>query len=110
MQHQGNGFESCIDLECKASFFGWTHHVNMCLQPKQIQVSSKTGIPLDVLPKRGLTGKQVERMERINDSDLPRVSTQPRSQDKSTEERRARKQAIKTERKVRTASRRQCLV
>ncbi len=117
MQHQGNGFESCmnwydLDLECKASFFRWTHlhHVNMCLQPKQIQVSSKTGIPLDVLPKRGLTGKQVERMERINDSDLPRVSTQPRSQDESTEERRARKQAIKTERKVRTASRRQCLV
>lgn len=70
-------------------------------KPKQIQVSSKTGIPLDVLPKRGLTGKQVERMERINDSDLPRVSTQPRSQDESTEERRARKQAIKTERKER---------
>lgn len=67
-------------------------------------MSNKTGIPLDVLPKRGLTGKQVERMERINDSDLPRASTQPRSQDESAEERRARKQAIKTERKVRTVA------
>ncbi|XP_051755445.1 protein LTV1 homolog [Ctenopharyngodon idella] len=70
-------------------------------KPKQIRVSSKTGIPLDVLAKRGPTAKQVERMERINDSDLPRVSTQPRSRDESAEERRARKQAIKTERKER---------
>ncbi|XP_050969145.1 protein LTV1 homolog [Labeo rohita] len=70
-------------------------------KPKQIRVSSKTGIPLDVLPKRGLTAKQVERMERINDSDLPRVSTQPRSREESAEERKARKQAIKMERKER---------
>lgn len=70
-------------------------------KPKQIRVSSKSGIPLDVLPKRGLTVKQVERMERINDSDLPRVSTQPRSRDENTEERKARKQAIKSERKER---------
>lgn len=68
-------------------------------------MSSKTGIPLDVLAKRGPTAKQVERMERINDSDLPRVSTQPRSRDESAEERRARKQAIKTERKVRNLMR-----
>uniref|UniRef100_A0A671L0F8 Protein LTV1 homolog n=1 Tax=Sinocyclocheilus anshuiensis TaxID=1608454 RepID=A0A671L0F8_9TELE len=68
---------------------------------KPIRVSDKTGIPLDVLPKRGLTAKQVERMERINDSDLPRASTQPRSRDESAEERRARKQTIKTERKER---------
>lgn len=70
-------------------------------KPKQIRVSGKTGIPLDVLAKRGPTAKQVERMERINDSDLPRVSTQPRSREESAEERRARKQAIKTERKER---------
>ncbi|XP_051559912.1 protein LTV1 homolog [Myxocyprinus asiaticus] len=70
-------------------------------KPKQIRVSNKTGIPLDVLPKKGLTAKQVERMERINDSDLPRASTQPRSREESTEERRARKQAIKMERKER---------
>ncbi|KAK7165729.1 hypothetical protein R3I93_005720 [Phoxinus phoxinus] len=70
-------------------------------KPKQIRVSDKTGIPLDVLAKRGPTAKQVERMERINDSDLPRASTQPRSRDESIEEKRARKQAIKSERKER---------
>ncbi|XP_070847400.1 protein LTV1 homolog [Chaetodon trifascialis] len=70
-------------------------------KPKPIRVSSKTGIPLDVLPNRGLTAKQAERMSRINDSDLPRVSNQPRSKEESKEERKARKQAIKEERKER---------
>lgn len=70
-------------------------------KPKPIRVSGKTGIPLDVLPARGLTAKQAERMTRINDSDLPRVSTQARSKEESKEERKARKQAIKEERKER---------
>ncbi|MEQ2316583.1 Protein ltv1, partial [Ameca splendens] len=70
-------------------------------KPKPIRVSNKTGIPLDVLPSRGLTAKQAERMMRINDSDLPRVSTQARSKEESKEERKARKHAIKEERKVR---------
>ncbi|KAK2817505.1 hypothetical protein Q5P01_025696 [Channa striata] len=70
-------------------------------QAKPIRVSNKTGIPLDVLPARGLTAKQAERMTRINDSDLPRVSTQPRNKEESKEERKARKQAIKEERKER---------
>ncbi|XP_059187789.1 protein LTV1 homolog [Centropristis striata] len=68
---------------------------------KPIRVSQKTGIPLDVLPAKGLTAKQAERMTRINDSDLPRVSTQPRSKEESKDERKARKQAIKEERKER---------
>ncbi|XP_036413275.1 protein LTV1 homolog isoform X2 [Colossoma macropomum] len=68
---------------------------------KQILVSNKTGIPLDVLPKKGPTARQVERMERINDSDLPRASTQPRSREESKEDRKLRKQAIKEERKER---------
>ncbi|XP_046899987.1 protein LTV1 homolog [Hypomesus transpacificus] len=68
---------------------------------KPIRVSNRTGIPLDVLPGRGPTAKQAERMERINDSDLPRTATQPRPKDESQEERRARKQAIKEERKER---------
>ncbi|XP_008283191.1 protein LTV1 homolog [Stegastes partitus] len=72
-------------------------------KPKPIIVSSKTGIPLDVLPARGLTAKQAERMTRINDSDLPRVSTQPRNKEESKEERKARKQAVKDERKERRA-------
>uniref|UniRef100_A0A8C2VLT0 Protein LTV1 homolog n=1 Tax=Chinchilla lanigera TaxID=34839 RepID=A0A8C2VLT0_CHILA len=70
-------------------------------KPKQIHISSKTGIPLNVLPKRGLTAKQVERMQMINGTDLPRVSTQPRSKNESKEIKRARKQAIKEERKER---------
>ncbi|XP_026166161.1 protein LTV1 homolog [Mastacembelus armatus] len=70
-------------------------------KPKPIRVSNKTGIPLDVLPARGLTTRQAERMTRINDSDLPRVSTQPRNKEESKEERKARKQAVKEERKER---------
>uniref|UniRef100_A0A8D0EDK9 Protein LTV1 homolog n=1 Tax=Salvator merianae TaxID=96440 RepID=A0A8D0EDK9_SALMN len=70
-------------------------------KPKPIVVSNKTGIPLDTLPQRGLTAKQAERMQRINDCDLPRVSTQPRSKNESKEDRKARKQAIKEERKER---------
>lgn len=69
-------------------------------QPPKIQISSKTGIPLNVLPKKGFTAKRVERMQMINDSDLPKVSTQPRSRNESKEDKRARKQAIKEERKV----------
>lgn len=70
-------------------------------QAKTIKVSAKTGIPLGVLPERGLTSKQVERMEMINGGDLPKVSTQPRAKHESTDERKARKQAIKEERKDR---------
>ncbi|CAO2628426.1 Protein LTV1 homolog [Lemmus lemmus] len=70
-------------------------------KPKQIHLSSKTGIPLNVLPKKGLTAKQLERMQMINSSDLPKVSTQPRPKNESKEDKRARKQAIKEERKER---------
>ncbi|XP_027996769.2 protein LTV1 homolog [Eptesicus fuscus] len=70
-------------------------------KPKQIRISSKTGIPLNVLPQKGFTAKQIERMQMINDSDLPKVSTQPRSKNESKEDKRARKQAIKEERKER---------
>ncbi|XP_054635798.1 protein LTV1 homolog isoform X2 [Dunckerocampus dactyliophorus] len=68
---------------------------------KPIRVSNRTGVPLDVLPTRGPTSKQAERMSRINDSDLPRVSTQARHKDEGKDERKARKQAIKEERKER---------
>ncbi|XP_066461563.1 protein LTV1 homolog [Eleutherodactylus coqui] len=68
---------------------------------KLIKVSTKSGIPLGVLPERGLTAKQIERMEMINGGDLPKVSTQPRSKCENTDERKARKQAIKEERKER---------
>ncbi|NXC44453.1 LTV1 protein, partial [Penelope pileata] len=70
-------------------------------KPKPIKISQKTGIPLHVLPQKGLTAKQMERMQMINDSDLPRASTQPRSKNESKEDRKARKQAIKEEQKER---------
>lgn len=70
-------------------------------KPKQIHLSSKTGIPLHVLPKKGLTAKQAERMQMINSSDLPKVSTQPRLKTESKDDKKARKQAIKEERKER---------
>ncbi|XP_039563555.1 protein LTV1 homolog [Passer montanus] len=70
-------------------------------KPKPIKISQKTGIPLHILPQKGLTAKQVERMQMINGSDLPKASTQPRSKAESKEDRKARKQAIKEERKER---------
>uniref|UniRef100_H0ZL90 Protein LTV1 homolog n=1 Tax=Taeniopygia guttata TaxID=59729 RepID=H0ZL90_TAEGU len=70
-------------------------------KPKPIKISQKTGIPLHILPQKGLTAKQVERMQMINGSDLPKVSTQPRSKSESKEDRKARKQAIREERKER---------
>ncbi|KFQ30125.1 Protein LTV1, partial [Merops nubicus] len=70
-------------------------------KPKPIKISQKTGIPLHVLPQKGLTAKQMERMQLINGSDLPRTSTQPRAKGESREGRRARKQAVKEERKER---------
>ncbi|XP_034044147.1 protein LTV1 homolog [Thalassophryne amazonica] len=72
-------------------------------KPTLIRVSKKTGIPLDALPARGLTARQAERMTRINDSDLPRACTQPRSKEESKDERKARKQAVREERKERRA-------
>ncbi|XP_077574927.1 protein LTV1 homolog [Stigmatopora nigra] len=68
---------------------------------KAIRVSHKTGVPLDVLTARGPTNKQVERMSRINDADLPRAATVPRDRDESKDQRKARKSAIKEERKER---------
>lgn len=91
-----------VRLKLKHSYsgFGTFGFDSFLLLPKPIRVSARTGIPLDVLPTRGLSAKQAERISRINDSDLPRVSTQARDRQESREERKARKQAIKEERKV----------
>ncbi|XP_077427220.1 protein LTV1 homolog isoform X2 [Vanacampus margaritifer] len=68
---------------------------------KPIRVSAKTGVPLDVLAAAGPTGKQAERMSRINDADLPRAAAVPRDKDESKDQRKARKNAVKEERKER---------
>ena len=101
MQHYYEKQQKCAISELFFNRSGKNHNaIWSFFQPKQIRLSSKTGIPLNVLPKKGLTAKQVERMQMINDSDLPKVSTQPRSRSESKEDKRARKQAIKEERKV----------
>jgi len=69
-------------------------------QATPVRVSAKLGVPLGVLPARGPTARQVERMERINDGDLPRASTQQRPPQESPAQRTARKQSVKEERKV----------
>lgn len=94
--------EVWLKLNYNYSGFGAVGFDSLLFQPKPIHVSTRTGVPLDVLPTRGLTAKQAERMSRINDSDLPRVSTQPRDKQESKEQRKTRKQAIKEERKVRS--------
>ncbi|KAM9769579.1 protein LTV1 homolog [Menidia menidia] len=72
-------------------------------KPKAIRVSKKTGIPLDVLPPRGSASKPADPKTKTDDPELPRVSAQPRDKNESKEEKRARKTAIKDERKVRRA-------
>ncbi|XP_029452384.1 protein LTV1 homolog [Rhinatrema bivittatum] len=80
------------------------NHPQLIKEPPKanaIKVSTKTGIPLGVLSQRGLTAKQAERMQRINDADLPRAATQARCKSETIEERRARKQTVREERKER---------
>ncbi|XP_043916020.1 protein LTV1 homolog [Protopterus annectens] len=81
------------------------NHPTLIIEPptktKLVEVSKKTGVPLGVLPQRSLTSKQVERMQMINDSDLPRAATQPRDKSETKDERKTRKKAIKEERKER---------
>ncbi|XP_058390192.1 protein LTV1 homolog [Diceros bicornis minor] len=84
-----------------SNLYNHPHLIKYEPKPKHIRLSSKTGMPLNVLPKKGLTARQVERMQLIDGGDLPKVSTQPRCRNESKEEKRARKQAIREERKER---------
>ena len=68
------------------------------LQQKTIKLSSKTGIPLNVLGSQGPTLKDIEREFGATDrSDLPNTH---RPKDETAEEKKARKNAIKEHRKV----------
>ncbi|XP_006010352.1 protein LTV1 homolog isoform X1 [Latimeria chalumnae] len=95
-----------IEWDCESilsTYSNLHNHPTLILDPpkrKPIKISHKTGIPLDALPQKGPTTKQVEQMQMINDSDLPRVSTQPRPKDETKEEKKSRKQMIKEEKKV----------
>uniref|UniRef100_H3A970 Protein LTV1 homolog n=1 Tax=Latimeria chalumnae TaxID=7897 RepID=H3A970_LATCH len=96
-----------IEWDCESilsTYSNLHNHPTLILDPpkrKPIKISHKTGIPLDALPQKGPTTKQVEQMQMINDSDLPRVSTQPRPKDETKEEKKSRKQMIKEEKKER---------
>uniref|UniRef100_S4RQR4 Protein LTV1 homolog n=1 Tax=Petromyzon marinus TaxID=7757 RepID=S4RQR4_PETMA len=70
-------------------------------KPSPMRVSRKTGLPLGVLPQRGPTARQVERMGTVTAADLPRAAAVPRAPEETPEQRRARKHAIKEERKDR---------
>ena len=75
------------------------HYCNIEFQARPIVVSERTGMPVGVLPEKGLSLKQIEReMNAKNRAD--RACTY-RPGDETTEERKARKQAVKEERKVR---------
>ncbi|XP_013421817.1 protein LTV1 homolog isoform X2 [Lingula anatina] len=68
---------------------------------KDIKFSKKTGIPLGILPQKGLTKKQLEKeMDHANKGD---VACTYRPKDESTDEKRARKKAVKEQRKERRA-------
>merc|ERR1711872_313070 len=70
----------------------------------QIKLSSKSGLPLGVLPEVGPTQRQLEAMDYDG---LTRLRTAPtlRPNDESAEERRARKKAVKEERRERRMER-----
>ncbi|PIK59887.1 hypothetical protein BSL78_03183 [Apostichopus japonicus] len=71
------------------------------VQDGTIRLSSKTGMPLGVLPAPGPTKKQLERQE-LEEYRLPLVLPhRKKGQKESVEERKDRKQAIKIERKMR---------
>lgn len=78
------------------------NHPKLIEEPsKPMRVSRKTGLPLGVLPQRGPTARQVERMGTVTAADLPRAAAVPRAPEETPEQRRARKHAIKEERKDR---------
>ena len=71
------------------------------LQNKSIKLSGKSGMPLNVLPSRGPTKKQLEK-ELHDEFTLPSIApTRPVDRKETSEERRLRKQAIKQDRRVR---------
>lgn len=73
------------------------NHPTLINEPKKIKLTSRLGLPNDVLPERGPTRRQQEQETHVT---VERVATY-RPKDETTEERKARKQTIKDERKSR---------
>lgn len=85
--------------------------------PKVIKLSKKTGIPLESLPTRGLTKKQLTALDRENEeierserfhtvsesSNVTSTASNVRRKGETREEKSARKQAVREQRKERRA-------
>jgi len=103
--------ESRIDIECDetgnkpqwdcesilSTYSTLYNHPTLINEPKKIKLTSRLGLPNDVLPERGPTRRQQEQETHVT---IERVPTY-RPKDETTEERKMRKQAIKEERKSR---------
>jgi hypothetical protein len=70
----------------------------MWLQQRVIELSSKSGLPKDVLPESGLTRKQLEQEMRASRRADKASTYRPR--DETADEKRDRKEAVRDERKV----------
>ncbi|XP_077991122.1 protein LTV1 homolog isoform X2 [Glandiceps talaboti] len=73
-------------------------------KPKKIELSQKTGMPKDVLPKRNQPRRPVNDSDSDSDDldeDFKRPVAPPRRKNETPEERRARKQMVKQDRRDR---------
>ncbi|XP_014664426.1 PREDICTED: protein LTV1 homolog [Priapulus caudatus] len=74
-------------------------------KPKAIKLNARTGIPSDVLKKRGLTQRQLRDLENQPEKDVNEIEmaapSSARRNDETPEERKQRKLAVKQERKER---------
>lgn len=66
-------------------------------QPKPIKLTKRMEIPEETLPTRGLTRKQLEEL----DAKIIEQANTYRPTDETLEEKKARKQAVKEEKRVR---------
>ena len=73
--------------------------LNIIFQDKPIRLTKRAQIPVDSLPAKGLTRRQLEAEEKAQ-RNADRVSTY-RDKHETLEEKKARKKAIKEERRVR---------
>ena len=93
---------SCSCAAVAATYSNLYNRPTLICEPSKrdqpIQLTKRIGIPDDVLPQRGLTLKQLEREERQQ----RQLNTAPtlRPKGETNEEKRARKQAVKEQRRV----------
>ena len=86
-----------------ATYSNLYNHPKKIVEPskkdKPIQLTKRIGIPDDVLPQRGLTLKQLEKEERAQRQFNTAPTVRPKGE--TAEDKRARKQAVREQRRVR---------